>query len=196
MAIITEEVGDIFSAPSKSILIRTFPPLPPPKTRPAPLTTSQRRLQRPRRLGLRGSRRFQTEPPLRLSPISRTLPLTAHGLQALRQTAPSRSSRHDPTHSSAHCNRAAASIQETSLHSLPIHLSRLRKKGLARGGNSRKHKKRARKPSETSCGDEKIGRRGGQVLCGEDQQREIRCRVAEDEGGVGGWRAGYHGFKA
>lgn len=55
----------------------------PPKTGPAPLTTFQKRLQCPRRLGLRGSRRFQTEVPLRLPPISSILSLTAHGLQAL-----------------------------------------------------------------------------------------------------------------
>ena len=70
----------------------------PPKTGPAPLTTFQRRLQCPRRLGLRGSRRFQTEVPLRLPPISSILSLTAHGLQALRQTTPSQSRRHGPIH--------------------------------------------------------------------------------------------------
>ena len=164
MAIISEEVGDIFSAPSNSILIRRFP-IP---THGLALT-SNRRLQRPWCLGLRRSHRIQTEVPLRLPHIQRTLPLTTHGLQSHRQTTPGQNHRHHPPHSSFQRNKPAASIQDTTLHSLSIHVSRLREKSLPRRGNTGKHRTRPQGLGNTSRGDSRIGRRRTWKLpCGED----------------------------
>ena len=139
MAIIIDKVGDIFSSPSKSILIRKFQALG-EAMYSFPTTSFHRRLQRPWTLGRWCSRRIQAEISLRLPNIQRTLPLTARGLQTLRQTAPSQPCGHDPAHSPFLCLSAAASVQDASLYSVSVHLARLRAKGLASRGDTAEHK--------------------------------------------------------
>ena len=104
MAIITERVGNIFSAPPGSILIRIYIPL--LSLCNHNLTRSPRCMQCPRRLGLRRSQSIQTRVPSRLQSLPYALPpatlkettIKAPSLKDRARSPPSLPRRHNPPH--------------------------------------------------------------------------------------------------